>query len=57
MRRKQILRSMEQVKKNKQIIWKKTPLGSEWKFSPSKKNSHGLSTDMEKVPTAPYVKQ
>ena len=56
-RQKQTLRSTEQVKKNKQVIWKKILTGSEWKFLLSKKNLHGLSTDMEKVPTVLYVKE
>ena len=56
-RRKQTLRSTEQVKKNKQVIWKKILTGSEWKFLLPKKNSHGLSTDMEKVPNVLYVKE
>ena len=56
-RQKQTLRSTEQVKKNKQVIWKKNLTGSEWKFLLSKKNSHGLSTDMGKVPTVLYVKK
>ena len=29
----------------------------EWKFLFFKKNSRGLSTDMKKVPTVPYVKE
>ena len=56
-RRKETLRSTDQVKKNKQLIWKKILTGSKWKFLLSKKNSHGLSTDMEKVPIALYVKE
>ena len=56
-RRKQTLRSMEQVKKNKQVIWKKILTESEWKFLLSKKNPHGLSTDMEKVSTVLNVKE
>ena len=56
-RRKQTLRSTEQVMKNKQVIWKKIQTGSEWKFLLSKKNSHGLSTDTEKVPTVLYLKE
>ena len=56
-RRKQTLRSTDQVKKNKQVMWKKILSGSEWKFLFSKKNSHGLSTDMEKVPNVLYVKE
>ena len=56
-RRKQTLSSTQQVKKNKQVIWKKILAGSEWKLLLSKKNSHGLSTDMEKVLNVLYVKE
>ena len=54
---KKTLKSMEQVKKNKQVIWKKLLSGSNWKFFLSKKNSCGLSTDMERAPTVAYIKQ
>ena len=56
-RRKETLRSTEQVKENKHILWKKILAGSEWKFLLPKINSHSLSTDMEKVPTVLYVKE
>ena len=57
MRRKQTMRSTEQVKKSKKVIWKKILSGFEWKFLLSKKSSHGLSTNMEKVPTVSYEKE